>query len=45
MGAFVVVGARVEKSGLDTVRHWRIMLRVEFIETPTFTRLIEEFEL
>ena len=22
------------------IRHWRIMLCVEFVETPTFTRLI-----
>jgi mRNA-degrading endonuclease RelE of RelBE toxin-antitoxin system len=27
-------------AGVDTVRHWRIIRRVEFIETPTFTRLI-----
>ena len=26
--------------GVDMIRQWRIMLCVEFIETPTFTRLI-----
>ena len=35
-GAFVVIA----NEGVDTIRHWRIMLCVELIETPTFTRLI-----
>ena len=26
--------------GVDTIRQWRILRGVEFIETPTFTRLI-----
>ncbi len=28
------------KWGIDTIRQWRMMLHVEFIETPTFTRSI-----
>lgn len=33
--------ARTERlRGVDMVRQWRIMIRVEFVETPTFTRLI-----
>lgn len=28
------------KSEVDTIRQWRILLHVEFIETPTFTRLV-----
>lgn len=33
-------GKEREKWGIDTVRQWRILLHVEFIETPTFTRLV-----
>jgi hypothetical protein len=29
-----------EKRVVDTIRQWRILWGVEFIETPTFTRLI-----
>ena len=28
------------KRRVDTIRHWRTVRGVEFIETPTFTRLI-----
>jgi hypothetical protein len=26
--------------GVDSIRQWRMLLRVDFVETPTFTRLI-----
>ena len=35
-----LVGGGWERKGVDTIRHWRMVWGVEFIETPTFTRLI-----
>ena len=32
--------ARILQPGVDTIRQWRMVRGVEFIETPTFTRLI-----